>query len=1552
MKIKCKKIMSAVLSAVMALSLLPSAALAAELNDATSAKQVVSAQISGETQRGSDAQLKSYLTTASQGTSDFAGGTGTVGDPYQIQTPEQLAMVAENLGASYQLVEDIPLTSTWTPIGTFQASTENAEEPDGAYAFHGTFDGNGKTISGLNVGGENAACVGLFGVTANATVKDLTLANATVEGFTMTAAAIGYAYNTTVDNVDLTGTNTIHGKTYVGTSATGNAANMVAGIVGAGMDSTILNCDVSGTTLTMDGISGAAYSGANVHDAGLVAGGMEGCTLEKCTATDGSVEVTTAGEYAFGIGGLAGCAIEAEYVKNCSVNNVSVKIADGASDLIGGLMGYSGTSGLAAPTQIADCAVTGSAIYTISSSTRVGGLLGGGFWFKEYASYYPVPARINVTGSTADAGSYGLVGHATELDSINGAPGSVRIFAGGDGSSNTPYQIADAAGLYAVNYGLNKNYKLTADIDLGATFDLSYGSIVYHRWQPIGVLRYGAGVDMTNGTMDLTKAFSGTFDGGNFTISNVTVDASADETMMAPGGIFSCVTGTVKDLTVKNVTVTANENTAMTAGGVIGYALPGAKLINVDLTAADGQRNTVTGRNCVGGITGGSESAALSGCDVSKTDIVVLGSNDFSKTPGRIIQVDVAECGGPVVGGGFGGSIANSSATDCTVSAAGNEPVGLGGLAGCLQCMTAITDNTVSNVTITTQQGGHAIGGLCGYAGTGTDGAAIDAAPAEPTSVTGNTVDVTINAPGATHVGGLIGTGLYFYGMEDRYTASNNTVSGSITAGTGADSLYSATAPGAIAGRAVGSSIDGSNTFSGLTINNAAAVNAVGTTNGMYESGDQYGEDDTAGFIQGISDTYQQLFEGATFLPKCDNYWHDFSAAVVGADKADEMVAMMKASIGAAEGQQGGDAFFCGFVGDVETLTFNGLQISGYDAQNVRLFSHPYRYIGTEALYMDGQVVMPGFTVLQSLDANSGEYTYFLMAPDTPDETYHIEFRYGNDLDALKQFASGSYANWLAAGIPTSAMEETTGTKGQIDNALRQVIALFCTENLSDGTTDQTAAQRSDLVGIWDANAATLALLQAATGLSNVRMYCELKADGTGATYLDMGTGSYTKTADYTFYAYDNDGSASTFSGVYIAATEGGTTSTSPYTIVTDGAGKTLSFYAEDGTAAYVKRGSVPNNNSGSGSGDGGSVASGNATINVSGGSVTAAQMTAAVKSAAKGAAISISAASAAQVTLPVSGLTAAQANNNSLNITTKNGVIAVSAEALAGVISGASSSAVVSVGITTASASAAGLSNGTPAFDVSLSVGGQAVHSFDGSLTITLTVANLSKIANPYVLHILADGTKQYLKPTVSGNNLTVSGVRNLSVFAVISGSEVPAEIAFTDVASGAYYADAVRWAVAKGVTSGTNATTFSPNAACTRAQAVTFLWRAAGSPEPASTANPFVDVDSGAYYFKAVLWALEKGITGGTSATAFNPNGAVTRAQIVTFQYRAAGSPAVTTANSFGDVPSGAYYANAILWAVEKAVTNGTTAATFSPNTNCTRGQIVTFLYRQFGV
>ena len=177
--------------------------------------------------------------------------------------------------------------------------------------------------------------------------------------------------------------------------------------------------------------------------------------------------------------------------------------------------------------------------------------------------------------------------------------------------------------------------------------------------------------------------------------------------------------------------------------------------------------------------------------------------------------------------------------------------------------------------------------------------------------------------------------------------------------------------------------------------------------------------------------------------------------------------------------------------------------------------------------------------------------------------------------------------------------------------------------------------------------------------------------------------------------------------------------------------------------------------------------------------------------------------------------------------------------------------------------------------------------------------------------------------------------------------GSESVA-LPFTDVAEGAYYADAVAWAIQNKVTSGVSATTFAPNASCTRGQMVTFLWKAAGSPEPKSLTTAFTDVKSGAYYEKAVAWAVENKVTTGTSATTFSPDATVTRGQSVTFLWKANNSPAAEGTSAFADVAAGVYYAPAVAWAVEKGVTSGMSATTFAPNSNCTRAQIVTFLYR----
>ena len=171
-----------------------------------------------------------------------------------------------------------------------------------------------------------------------------------------------------------------------------------------------------------------------------------------------------------------------------------------------------------------------------------------------------------------------------------------------------------------------------------------------------------------------------------------------------------------------------------------------------------------------------------------------------------------------------------------------------------------------------------------------------------------------------------------------------------------------------------------------------------------------------------------------------------------------------------------------------------------------------------------------------------------------------------------------------------------------------------------------------------------------------------------------------------------------------------------------------------------------------------------------------------------------------------------------------------------------------------------------------------------------------------------------------------------------------------FSDVAQGQYYYDPVLWAVSHDpqITNGTSPTTFSPDATCTRGQVVTFLWRAAGKPHPGGAANAFTDVKPSDYFYEAVLWAVQKGITNGTDATHFSPGATCTRGHVVTFLYRFENSPAVSGTNPFADVRASDYFYSPVLWAVGRGVTNGVSATQFGPANGCTRGQVVTFLYR----
>lgn len=212
-------------------------------------------------------------------------------------------------------------------------------------------------------------------------------------------------------------------------------------------------------------------------------------------------------------------------------------------------------------------------------------------------------------------------------------------------------------------------------------------------------------------------------------------------------------------------------------------------------------------------------------------------------------------------------------------------------------------------------------------------------------------------------------------------------------------------------------------------------------------------------------------------------------------------------------------------------------------------------------------------------------------------------------------------------------------------------------------------------------------------------------------------------------------------------------------------------------------------------------------------------------------------------------------------------------------------------------------------------------------------------------VAKVLVDGKSVGTVTSYTFKNVTKDHTIE-AVFMKSNGN--PQTGVFVDVPEDSYYEEAVDWAVENGITNGVSSDRFDPDGLCTRAQIVTFLWRAAGSPVPKSTGHNFTDVKAGSYYEQAVLWAVENGITVGTSSTTFSPDATCTRAQAVTFLYRASDSPAVSGSAAFSDVATDAYYADAVAWAEKKGITTGIGGGLFGSNNDCTRAQIVTFLWR----
>ena len=316
--------------------------------------------------------------------SGFAGGDGSAKTPYQIANATQLALINQHLEDDFVLTADVDLSGyeDWTPLGTFQpvsTSPEDAETPKTELSFTGSFDGDGHTISNVTISHPETYGVGLFGCVGGgenpAKIYDLTVENAKVTGNWLVGGVVGYQYeNCTLENIALTGTNTITGSSGLG------------GLVGGGV-SDITGCSAAANVVV---------TGDNGGSAGVLGGGLVGCTLTDCTAV-GSVEAT--GANCFGLGGLAGALQEGKAVKNCSADT-RIDLGENGT-MAGGLLGYTGSYDENAKTVVENCNAKVT-LTAADSASRLGGIIGGGFFLEAYKDLRPIPSMYEMEKCTTD----------------------------------------------------------------------------------------------------------------------------------------------------------------------------------------------------------------------------------------------------------------------------------------------------------------------------------------------------------------------------------------------------------------------------------------------------------------------------------------------------------------------------------------------------------------------------------------------------------------------------------------------------------------------------------------------------------------------------------------------------------------------------------------------------------------------------------------------------------------------------------------------------------------------------------------------------------------------------------------------------------------------------------------------------------------------------------------------------------------------------------------------------------------------------------------------
>ena len=704
------------------------------------------------------------------------------------------------------------------------------------------------------------------------------------------------------------------------------------------------------------------------------------------------------------------------------------------------------------------------------------------------------------TTAAADAGET-----SEPAGSVNAGDIADNFFAGGSGIADDPWQIATAEQLDLVRNDLTAHYILIDDIDLSG----------YENWMPIGSFQPLSDAPEDAEIPHPDYAFTGTFDGAGHTISNLTVSGEAP----MGAGLFGCASGTesgaafIGHFTLKDVNVSG----FYLVGGAVGLQFMNCPVSDIHLVG----NNRLSGMQGIGGIVG-TGFDLISDCSAT-AEITVLG--------------DDGACAGLIAGGTTMSSIKNCEVIDGSITAEGNATWGFGALCGAPWGAAEIADCRVSGTVITVSgENNRLVGGLVGFGGT------YD--PTAPAQITECTVeDVTIIVSETTDsVGGLIGAGKEMMEGSDvmsSFTVRDCTVSGSITGG-------------------------GSNV--GAVVGDPACSISVDCEGGMKVDG-------LGGVFPAVAGkngtTYVSLFD-VIVSDQWTPVWVDYVSAVIGEDMAAEMTSGLQNAItsdlygeaAVAAFADGGYAFDCDFINGAQSLTFKDDTVTILRT-NGASETHIYEYLGQynvgdgETMLYQGMEIPMAFPVdvYKSID-EAGEFNYFLLREDTMEETYHIEFRYGRDLEALQGYLVGPYAYWLAAGIDEAADEDT----------IRCVIALFCLENMDYSSHTEAALNQIDalgFVGTWKADLSAFGEEYASTELSMT-----IDENGHGATIMNGE-----QTADFEAYAVDN-GVKGDGEGLYVAySNRDYEAEAAPYTMTVNDDGQTvLTLTADDGTISWIRQ--------------------------------------------------------------------------------------------------------------------------------------------------------------------------------------------------------------------------------------------------------------------------------------------------------------------------------------------------------------------------------------------